>query len=297
MPISERIQNIKFSKSVAGYNAKEVEGFLGDLLPLVQEQEQLLSALRTKLDAMEKRTDEIAKQEKEAYRLLESARAEAESIIAAAEKKSDTIRREAEQTAEVKLRIAETSAAEKETIASRNARDRVETAKKNAETILAAADRKGKAILAEAIAAANEEKQKAKVLSAECTVFESHFRTLVADTVRALAKLQENAPRIPEIVPAAEMPKPVAPPAPQAEPEAVAAPVPAAEENTEPRDFAFAGGKPMYDGVKATAEVPRRKLYDTVTVTYDNDDGFDDIRKLMEESSAKQMKSPTHFSE
>lgn len=300
MPISEKIQAVHFSKSVAGYTVKEVDGFFGDLLPLVQEQEQLLCGLRAKLEAMEKRADEIAEQEKEAQRLLQSARAEAESIIAAAEKKADVICREAEQTAEVKLRIAEKNAAEKEAAASKNAHDRVETAKKNAETILAVADRKGKAILDEATAAANEEKQKAKVLNAECTVFESHFRTLVSETVQALAKLQARAPLVPEVTPVEEKPQPV-PPAPQevpaAEEKVAETPAPAEKENTEPRDFAFSGGKPVMTSAKA-AEAPRRRLYDTVNITYEsNEDGFDDIRKLMEESTAKQIKNPTHFSE
>lgn len=292
MPISEKIQKASFSKSMAGYTAKEVDAFLGDLLPLAMEQEQTITTLRAKLSAMEARTEEIAHLEKEAYRLLEKAREESARIVAAAEEKARVLRTEAEQTAEVKLQIAEKNATELVASAEHTARTSIDTAKKTAETILHTADQKGKAQLREAAEVANAEREKARKLTAECTAFEAKFRTLVADTAHALAKLQAEAPAIPTPAPippapkAAEPPKPTEPPK-TAEPEEPKVP--------ETRDFSFAGGKPM--AAAPSAEKPRRKLYDAVTVTYDAEDGFDDIRKLMEEKTNGQAKNPVHFSE
>lgn len=285
MPISERIQKATFSKSMAGYTAKEVDAFLGDLLPLALEQEQLLTALRAKLGAMEARTEEILQQEKEAYRLLVRAREEAERIVAAAEEKARSVRTEAEQTAEIKLQTAEQKAAELIASAEAAARTSIDTAKKTADTILNTADQKGKALLAEAADFANAEREKAQRLSAACTAFEGKFRTLVSETAHALAKLQATAPEIPAPKPA-EPPRPVAPKAPEIQ-------KPAEEPTT--RDFTFAGGKPV--GVSGTEDKPRRKLYDAVNVTYDADDDFDGVRKVMEEVSKPSRKNPTHFSE
>lgn len=298
MPISEKIQKASFSKSMAGYTAREVDAFLGDLLPLALEEEQLVSALRAKLGAMEARTEEIAQQEKEAYRLLERAREEAERIVAAAEEKARTVRTEAEQSAEVRLQNAEKKAAELVAAAERTARASIDTAKKTADTILDTADRKGKALLAEAAAFSNAEREKAQRLTAECTAFEGKFRTLVSETAHALAKLQATAPTVPAPTPKPVTEKPAAPraeavPAP-AEAAPAPAPAPATPEEPTTRDFTFAGGKPVGVG---TEDKPRRKLYDRVTVTYDSDEDFDGIRKLMEESKKPTVKNPTHFSE
>jgi len=276
MAISDRIQGAKFSKGMAGYTTKEVDGFFADLLPIAREQEQLLYALRAKLDAFEKRNEEIAKKEQDAYSVLESARAEAEKIVATAEQKAASILVQTEAVSKAKAKELE------------------DAAKRNAEAILAAADRQGKTILAEAITAANAEKETAKALRAECTVFESRFRTLVADTARSLAQMQAEAPKA-----AAPKAVPTVAPAPKAEPKAEktaaekVAPVP--EVPVETQEISFAGGRPVPSAAEQAAS-PRRKPYESLTVTYDEDDDFDDIRKLKQESANK-LKSPTHFSE
>ncbi len=295
MPISEKIQKASFSKSMAGYTAREVDAFLGDLLPLALEEEQLVSALRAKLGAMEARVEEIARQEKEAYRLLERAREEAERIVAAAEEKARGVRTEAEQTAELRLQNAEKQAAELVASAEATARTSIDTAKKTAETILSTADQKGKTLLAEAAAFANAEREKAQRLTTECTAFEGKFRTLVSETAHALAKLQAAAPEIPAPTPVPTVKKPVEKPVETPQPAPAAVPeTPKASEEPTARDFTFAGGKPI--GVDH-ADKPRRKLYDTVNVTYDTDEDFDGIRKLMEEAPKPRVKNPTHFSE
>lgn len=299
MPISEKIQKAAFTKSVAGYAPKEVDAFLGDLLPLAMEQEQLLTSLRAKLGAMEARTEEIARLEKEAYRLLEKAREEAERIVAAAEDKARATRTEAEQTAETKVQTAEREAAELVASAEKKARTSIDTAKKTAETILNTADQKGKALLSEAAEYATAEREKARKLIAECTAFETKFRTIVSDTAHALAKLQAAAPAIPAAKSVETAPKPVPDPAPAAPAEKPAAPVAEThdtEEAPETRDFSFAGGRPMPSATQ-TAEKPRRKPYEAVSVTYENEDDFAGIRKLMEDAPAKPIKNPTHFSE
>ena len=272
MAISDRIQGAKFSKSMAGYSTKEVDAFLSDLLPIVQEQEQLLQVMRTKLLALDKRSEEIAKQEAEAARKIADAEAKAEAILAAAEK-----------AAEEKLEKAADGARILEIEAT-----------KNAERILAAADRQGKGVLAEAITEANAERESANAIRAEYTVFESRFRALVADTARALAALQEDAPKA-TAVKAVPVPEPVAEakPVPKAEPVAEPTPAPKAEPlPEETQSISFAGGRPMpTDGAKTPSP---RKPYDTLTVTYDDAEDFADVQSLMR---GKKVKTPTHFSE
>lgn len=291
MPISERIQKASFTKSMAGYTAREVDAFLGDLLPLVLEQEQLISALRAKLGAMEARTEEIAQQEKEAYRLLERAREEADRILLAAEEKARAVRAEAEQTAESKLQSTEQKAAELLAAAEKTARTSVAGAKKTAETILSTADQKGKAQLAEVAAFVETEREKARRLTAECTAFEARFRTLVTDTAHAIASLQTTAPQIPVSAPVPTAVKPTA----SASAPTASAPAPKKEEIPETRDFSFAGGKPV--SAASAPEKTHRKLYETVNVTYENDDDFADVRKIMADAPARKVKNPTHFSE
>lgn len=264
MAISDRIQNAKFSKSMAGYSAKEVDAFLDDLLPIVREQEQLLQAMRAKLLTLDKRSEEIAKQEAEAERKIALAEAKAEEILAAAEK----------------------AAAEKLEKAAEGARLLEAEAAKNAERILAAADRQGKGTLAEAITAANAERESANAIRAEYTVFESRFRALVADTARALAALQEEAPKAASLkaVPVAE-----AKPEPKEEPKEAPREAPSPEET---QSISFAGGRPMPNGAAKTPS--SRKPYDTLSVTYDDADDFADVQSLMR---GKKVKNPTHFSE
>lgn len=264
MAISDRIQNAKFSKSMAGYSAKEVDAFLDDLLPIVREQEQLLQAMRAKLLTLDKRSEEIAKQEAEAERKIALAEAKAEETLAAAEK----------------------AAAEKLEKAAEGARLLEAEAAKNAERILAAADRQGKGTLAEAITAANAERESANAIRAEYTVFESRFRALVADTARALAALQEEAPKATSLkaVPVAE-----AKPEPKEEPKEAPKEAPSPEET---QSISFAGGRPMPNGAAKTPS--SRKPYDTLSVTYDDADDFADVQSMMR---GKKVKNPTHFSE
>ena len=73
------------------------------------------------------------------------------------------------------------------------------------------------------------------------------------------------------------------------------APAPKKEEIPETRDFSFAGGKPV--SAASAPEKTHRKLYETVNVTYENDDDFADVRKIMEDAPARKVKNPTHFSE
>lgn len=313
MLLSEKLAQAKFSKSVAGYATKEVDGFLGDLLPVLREEEELLRVLRTKLSAFEAHTEEIEKREREAYRVLEAAKQEAESMLAAARKNADAIVAEAKAAAEVRERAAEAHAAEQIATAERRSAERVDEAKKTAEMILAAADRKGRTMLTEASSRATAENQNAKALAAECVAFEARFRALAADTVRALAALRDNAPKeIPTISvsqpgavkerlaekSSAEAKQRAAEPQPKAAVQEATVPVaPNNVKNAEDtRDIMFAGGRPV-PSEEVTREVPRRKFYDTVTVSYEDDDGFSDIRRLMEDANGVKKTNPTHFCE
>ena len=59
-------------------------------------------------------------------------------------------------------------------------------------------------------------------------------------------------------------------------------------------DYTFAGGMLLEkDGERQTAAP--RKLYDTVSVTYDGGAGYDDIKRLMESAADRKLKHPTDF--
>ena len=226
---------------------------------------------------------------------------EAEGILAVAKKDADAIVAEAKEAAEAKAALADLRAKELADAAERRAAARTEEARQNAEMILAAADRKGRTLLAEAHSKATAESQNASALATECAVFESRFRTLVADTVRALGELRDCAPRaiavpVSEPVPTQTAPEPVKAPTPDPEPDPTPDPKqPAA--TAEPTDIAFAGGKPLAAYTKETEKAPRRKLYDTVNVTYAEEEDFADIRGLMDEKGDLKKKNPTHFME
>lgn len=316
MLLSEKLEQAKFSKSVAGYAVKEVDGFIGDFLPILREEEELMRVLRTKLSAFEAHTEEIEKREQEAYRVLEAAKKESESMLAAARKNADAIVAEAKAAAEAREHAADAHAAEQLQNAERRCAERIDEAKKTAEMILAAADRKGRTLLAEAQARASAQSQSARALAAECIAFEARFRALAADTVRALSELKDDAPKpivtqaarepIPQPIAEPIVPQPAAPaepasrttrPAPAAtQPQPKAEPAVPAEESA-PRDIAFAGGQPVSAYTGAPEKPSGRKLYDTVTVSYDNDDGYEDIRKLMEDANGKKPTNPVHFCE
>ena len=318
MLLSEKLEQAKFSKSVAGYAVKEVDGFFSDFLPVLREEEELMRVLRTKLSAFEAHAEEIEKREQEAYRVLEAAKQEAESMLAAARKNAGAIVAEAKAAAEARERAADAHAAEQLQNAERRSAERIDEAKKTAEMILAAADRKGRTLLAEAQARATAQSQSAKALAAECVAFEARFRTLAADTVRALSELKDDAPKpivtqsasqiaaepiVPKSVQPAEPevseepPRRVVRPAPAAEqPKAESTPAAPAEESAA-RDIPFAGGQPVSAYTGASEKPSGRKLYDTVTVSYDNDDGYEDIRKLMEDVNGKKSTNPAHFME
>lgn len=314
MLLSEKLEQAKFSKSVAGYAVKEVDGFLGDLLPVLREEEELMRVLRTKVSAFEAHTEEIEKREQEAYRVLEAAKNEAESMLAAARKNAEAIVAEAKAVAEARERAADAHAAEQLANADRRSAERLDEAKRTAEMILAAADRKGRTLLAEAQARATAQSQSAKALAAECVAFEARFRTLAADTVRALSELKDDAPRPIVTLPASQnaaeptVQQPVQPTAPAAPAEPARrvvrpAPAPEQQEHSVPaetntaRDIAFAGGQPVSSYTGQSEKPSGRKLYDTVTVSYESDDGYEDIRKLMEDASGKKPTNPAHFME
>ena len=319
MGICEQLRGAKFSKSVAGYNPKEVDGFLTDILNSAEQSEQSLSALQVKLDAYESRRAEIGRKEEEAYRLLEAARAEACKITDAAKSEAARLTKEAARKAsevltEAKAR-AEAMAAETE----KRSAERLQAAKQNADKILAAADRQGKTLLAERRAEAAEAGQKAAELTLRTKAFEARFRTLVEDTVRALSELDATAPadiaaavaekKAPvQKAPAAQtagpreqgavpvrparilpsVPIPDAKPRPAAAASGSASPnagmkAPSAQDDALLKDFAFAGGKLLAEDGSAPAAQKKYKPYDTGTVTYaDAADDFDDIRKIME---------------
>ena len=304
MHVSEKLEQAKFSKSVAGYSVKEVEGFLADLLLLVRDEEERVRALSVKLSAFEAQAAEIEKREQESLRLLEAARAEAEGVRIAAQRNADAIVAEAKAVAEAREHAAKVHADEQIKEAERRSAARVEEAKQNAEMILVAADRKGRTMLAESKSRATAESQNARALAAECAAFEARFRALAADTVRALAALKEEAPKpivtVSEPAPIAAEPVQKATRKEQAaEKVAEKASAPEKEEPKAPvvQDVPFAGGQPVSAYTKETDRVSSRKLYDTVTVTYEEDDGFSDIRKLMGDTQGKKQTNPAHFME
>ncbi len=309
--LSEKLEEAKFHKRALGYSLKEVDEFLNRLLNELRDEEERMRGLRATVSAFEARAEEITKREKESRRILETAKKEAENILAAAKKDADAIVAEAKESAAAKAALADLRARELAEATEHRAAERIEEAKQNAEMILAAADRKGRTLLAEAQSLAIAESQSAEALATECAVFESRFRTLVADTVRALGALKGSAPTpIVTVAPAEPMSELAEPAVEEIEAEA-AAPrrvkraVPeqsqAEEEHTaemtDTQDIPFAGGQPLDAYTKEVDKAPRRKLYDTVTVSYAEDDGFSDVRKLMEDADGKPKASPVHFSE
>lgn len=164
MSLSEKIKNTKFSKGVAGYSQKEVDGFMESTAVAVSELEHQLSGLRIKLDAYESRADEIRKKENEAKKLLDAARAEALRILDAAKEKANGILSEAQ---------------------------------KSAEGILAAAKENGAAIKEKADGEADETLKKAAAILKECDAFEAQFRAAVADTVKRLSVIRAASPSVP----------------------------------------------------------------------------------------------------
>lgn len=252
MSLSDKIKDTRFTKSVAGYAVKEVDGFIDGILPAVMEYEREVSSLRVKLDAYERRADEIAKQEKEAARTLENAKEEAERIIAEAKTEAARI-----------VASGEGAAAEK-----------ISAAERNAASLLDAASKKGEEIISASKEKSDEINEKVANLVGEYEEFEAKFRTEVARTVKNLAAIREGAPKAKKPVVTEEK-----------------APVQKSEEPEETKDFEFVGGKRV-GAAEATKEMPRRKLYDTVTVTYDSEDDFDDIKKFL---GKKEIKNPTDF--
>lgn len=76
--------------------------------------------------------------------------------------------------------------------------------------------------------------------------------------------------------------------------ETVSASASEADADNTAHDYTFAGGKLLEkDGERQTAAP--RKLYDTVSVTYDGGDGYDDIKRLMESAADRKLKNPTDF--
>ena len=337
MGICDQLRSVKFSKGVAGYNPKEVDGFLADILKFAEQNEQLLSALQVKLDAYESRRAEIDRQEREAYRLLEAARTEALKITDTAKSEASRLTGEAARKAEKILSDAETRAEKISAEVGKRLAEQQQAAKQNADRILASADQQGKTLLAESRAQAAVAEQNAAELVLRTKTFEARFRALVADTVRALSELETEAPANVD-VPAVEKKKFVQrppnmqearsrgpehtparvsralPSVPAPEPRRYADDTVAAGEQSPARpdskaplrqraddsahDFAFAGGKLLSEDGNAPAAQKKYKPYDTVTVTYENsEDDFSDIRKIMESAGENRQKNSARFME
>ncbi len=278
MTLSEKLEEVKFTKSVAGYAQKEVDGFIADILPLVREQEQIISALRVKLEAFEGQGEEIMRKEREARALLEAAKQESEIIIATAKKSADDIAAEARVASEVQIRAASTRAADTIANAESQAAARVSEAEATAEKIIATADAKGRELLEKVRAIYDAEEKKAKALVNECAAFEARFRNVVASTVESLAKINSEAPVTPDVKSEESV---------KVEQVSVP-PEETVEEKVEEENVPVV--------TPAHGEPRRRKLYDTVNVTYENDedDDFSDIKSVMK---GKGIKGPTDFSE
>ncbi len=337
MGICDQLRGAKFSKGVAGYNPKEVDGFLADILKFAEQNEQLLSALQVKLDAYESRRAEVDRQEREAYRLLEAARTEALKITDAAKSEAARLTGEAARKAEKILSDAETRAEKISAEVGKRLAEQQQAAKQSADKILASADQQGKTLLAESRAQAAVAEQNAAELVLRTKTFEARFRALVADTIRALSELEAEAPAN-VAVPAVEKKKFVQRPlstqrARSRDPEhaltrasralpSVSVPDPqryaadtiAVEEqppspseakaslgrsaDDSAHDFAFAGGKLLTEDGNAPAAQKKYKPYDTVTVTYENsEDDFSDIRKIMESAGENRQKKSARFME
>lgn len=308
MSLSERLQSVHFNKGAIGYNTKEVDAFFSEMRTAAERDEAALRTLRAKLDAFEGKSAEIARTENEAYRLLAAAKDEAEKLRAAAEAQAKTLLEDAKARAAAAEAVAAERAAVAEREAARRANETVGNARQNAAMILAAADKRGRETLAAAEREAAATRAKAAALSRRSAEFEEKLRSLTADTVRALAALNAAAP-----APSA----PADSPTPSADaPDAArlfasrprrtdrvrpTEPVPAPETAAETEadntahDYAFAGGKLLAkDGERQNAAP--RKLYDAVSVTYDDgDDGYDDIKRLMDSAADRKLKNPTDF--
>lgn len=326
MSLSEHLQTARFAKGAIGYNTKEVDAFLAEAVAAAEQDAATLRTLRAKLDAFEGKSAEIARRENEAYRLLAAAKDEAEKLRAAAKARAEAILAEANARAATTEATAATHATDTEREAERQAAETVGNAKQNAAMILAAADKRGRECLAEAERDAAAVRAEAETLARRSAEFEEKLRGLVAETVRALAALNAASPVPIDAAPAAS-------PAPTVSAQAVHAPIatldaaeagvaagtrprrtdrprpeqgapeanrptsrPAdgAQPDTEAHDYAFAGGKLLGRDGAPSAAAPR-KLYDTVSVTYEDGDGYDDIRRLMEGVSERRLKDPTDF--
>ncbi|MBQ8836150.1 MAG: DivIVA domain-containing protein [Clostridia bacterium] len=298
MPLSEKFTDIKFTKSVAGYAQKEVDGFINDVLPLVKEQEQQLAALKAKIAAFEAERDEISAREHESYRLLEAAKKESDIIIATAKKRAVAIESEAQTASEVQHRASTARAGDIIASAEKKATALVNDAEINAKKIIQTADATARAMLEKVKEHCDSETAKAQRLSDECAAFEARFKAVVAETANTFAKLKEQTPlpaKAPEIK-AKKEPTPaknVREELPKVQP---AAEVESDERENSPEemhDIEIVGGKPVTLQQKKT-QTPRR-LYDTLQVTYDDDDDFSEISEIMKRSDKR--KSPVDFSE
>ena len=295
MPLSEKFTDTKFTKSVAGYSTKEVDGFINDVLPLIKEQEQLTAALKVKLDAFEAQRDEIQAKEREAYRLLEAAKKEADIIVATAKKSAESMTSDAQVASEVQVRAATARAHEIIADAEKKSAAMACEAEDNAKKIIASADAQARAMLEKVKAHCDCETEKAQKLSDECAAFEARFKATVAETAKAFALIKEQTP-LPAKEPAAakgETPEPIEEAVPETKEETKETPA-AVETDSEPQDIEIVGGRPVIPRAKREAPAPRR-LYDTVQVTYDDDDDFSEIRAIMEQTEKR--KSPVDFSE
>lgn len=326
MSLSERLQSIHFNKGAIGYNTKEVDAFVAELRTAAERDESALRTLRAKLDAFEGRSAEITRTENEAYRLLAAAKDEAEKVRAAAEAQAKTMLEDAKVRAAAAEAVAAERASAAEREAARRANETVGNARQNAAMILAAADKRGREALAAAEREAADVRARTAALFRRSAEFEEKLRRLTADTVRALAALNASAPADATVAPAAAAAPASAPTAAPAETlsmpdhtpifasrprrtdrvrpaESAAAPAAAetmsasaseADADNTAHDYTFAGGKLLEkDGERQTAAP--RKLYDTVSVTYDGGDGYDDIKRLMESAADRKLKNPTDF--
>ena len=267
MSVSETLQNVQFSKSIAGYAQKEVDALLAELLPFVKEAEERMVMQEAELAAWNKRVSEIENSKKQAEDAVQSAKREAAKLIAEANKTAEALLSDARE------RAARTEAA----------------AKKNAEKILAAADGHGKEIVRAAKTRADAEESRAAKTVRELSLYASRARTLMHNAEAALDALEATAPQAAD---AKEQPaERASAPKPESEPKATLNPN---TESVEAHDYRFVGGQPLGD--RRTSQ--KRKPYDALNVSYEEpaDDGFADVKKIMD-SRVKGKKDPTDFTE
>lgn len=321
MSVSEKLKQAHFPKSAFGYGVKEVDAFLNELRTAAESDESAMRTLRAKLDAFEGKSAEIARTESEVYRLLSAAKDEAEKIRAAAKARAEVIIGDAETRAAATEAAASERASLTEREAVRRSNEQIGNAKQNAAMIIAAADKRGREMLASAEKQAREIAEKTAALSRESRRFEEKLRALTADTVRALAALNGAAPtastetltaqaELPTVEPIVDIsleadaprprridrPRPVSPSRGEEAGEKASAPDESSSGHDTPRDYSFAGGKLLTDRGENASAAPRR-LYDTVSITYDDSDsdGYDDIRRLMENADGRKLSDPTDF--